>query len=59
MILMKIRRDPDGEKEEDKLDKYCDPQEVLDDWVLSLMGDQRRMLSVILYESFRYRQSMS
>ena len=52
---MKIRRDPDGGKEEDELDKYCDPQEVLDDWLLSLTGDQRRMLSVILYESFRHR----
>ena len=45
----KTIEDRDGEIEEDELEVYCDLQEVLDLWILSLTGDQRRMLSVVLY----------
>ena len=34
-------------------------QEIFDEWILSLRLDQRRMLSVILMESFKNRQNMN
>ena len=49
--------DPDGEAEEEEL--YTDPQEAFDDFMLTLTRDQRKMLSVLLYESFHSRQKMS
>ena len=52
-----MEEDPDGEMEEEE--DYSDPQEVFDDWMLSLTLEQRKMLSVLLYESFRNRQRMS
>lgn len=51
-----FEEDPDGEREEEE---YPDPQEVFDNWVLSLTRDQRKMLSVILYESVCNCQGMS
>ena len=49
--------DPDGEAEEEEL--YTDPQEAFDDYMLTLTRDQRKMLSVLLYESFHSLQMMS
>ena len=46
--------DTDTDTEEDQ-----DPQVVFDDWMLTLTKVQRRMLSVLLYESFHGRQNLS
>ena len=37
-----LEEDPDGEGETEE--EYSDPQELFDDWMLSLTRDQRRML---------------
>ena len=52
-----LEDDPDGDTEEEE--EYNSPQEAFDDFVLTLTRDQRKMLSVLLYESFRGRQKMS
>ena len=49
--------DADGDREDD--DKYSDPQDAYDDFMLTLTREQRKMLSVLLYESFQTRQRMS
>lgn len=49
-----LEENPDGEEEEDTY-----PQVVFDDWMLTLTRDQRKKLSVVLYESFCNRQKMS
>ena len=51
-----LEEDPDGEEEEEL---YTDPQEVFDDFILTLTREQRKMLSVLLYESFQNRKKMS
>ena len=52
-----LEEDPDGDAEEE--DEYTNPQEAFDDFMLTLTWDQRKMLSVVLYESFIGRQKMS
>ena len=52
-----LEGDPDGDNEEDQ--EVTDPQEVFDDWMLTLTRDQRKMLAVLLHESFRKRQNMN
>ena len=52
-----LEEDPDGDAEEE--DEYTNPQEAFDDFMLTLTRDQRKMLSVVLYESFIGRQKMS
>lgn len=49
-------------EEDDKLEEeeeYSNVQKVFNEWILSLSRNQRRMLSVLLYESFRNRQGMN
>ena len=52
-----LEEDPDGDAEEEE--EYTDPQEAFDDFMLTLTRNQRKMLSILLYESFRTRQQMS
>ena len=52
-----LEEDPDGDMEEEH--KCSDAQEVFDEWMLSLTQNHRKMLSVVLFESFCTRQSMS
>jgi hypothetical protein len=55
---MHPRDDPDFDyrSEEEPHDSSSDdefsPQEIFDDWMVSLRRDQRQMLSVILMENF-------
>ena len=51
-----FEEDPDGEEEEEESNIL---QDVFDDWMFSLTQDQRKMLSVLLYENFHNRQGMS
>jgi hypothetical protein len=59
------REDPDFDyrSEEEPHDSSADydfsPQEVFDDWMVSLWRDQRQMLSVILVENFRNRLNLN
>ena len=48
----------DSELELDPEEDVMDPQEVFDDWMLTLAKDQRMMLSVLLYDNFCKRQNM-
>ena len=52
-----FEEDPDGNMEEEH--ECSDAQEVFDEWMLSLKKNQRKMLSVVLFESFCTRQGMS
>ena len=52
-----LEEDPDGDMEEEH--ECSDAQEVFDEWILSLTQDHRKMLSVVLFESFCTRQGMS
>ena len=45
------------ESEDDTFDDEC-AQDIFDEFILSLQLDQRRMLAVLLAESFRTRQGM-
>ena len=57
MLRKYLEEDPDGDMEEEH--ECSDAQEVFDEWILSLTQDHRKMLSVVLLESFRTRQGMS
>lgn len=57
LISQDFEEDPESGAEDD--DEETSPQEVFDDWMLTLTVQQRKMLSVILYESFMNRQQMS
>ena len=60
-------RDPDfayqskeePEHDDDSSHEEFAPQELFDDWMVSLRLDQRKMLSVILMETFKSRMKMS
>ena len=52
-----LEEDPDGDMEEEH--ECSDAQEVFDKWMLSLTQNHRKMLSVVLFESFCTRQGMS
>ena len=52
-----LKEDPDGNMEEEH--ECSDAQEVFDEWMLSLTQNHRKMLSVVLFESFCTRQGMS
>ena len=39
-------------------DEEFDPQDIFDEWMVSLRLDQRQMLAVLLMESFKQRQKM-
>ena len=61
------RRDPDNvyhsdedpeQNEESSYDEFS-PQEIFDDWMVSLRLDQRKMLSVILMETFKNRMKLN
>ena len=52
-----LEEDPDGDMEEKH--ECFDAQEVFDEWMLSLTQNHRKMLSVVLFESFCTRQGMS
>ena len=51
--------DSDEEDPEQSSDDEFDAQETLDDWMLTLRLEQRKMLSVTLMESFKSRQKMN
>ena len=57
-----LQRDPpaelSGDPEQSSDDEF-DAQETLDDWMLTLRLEQRKMLSVTLMESFKSRQKMN
>ena len=50
---MALKKNPRSSKEE------FDSQEVLDDWMVTLRLEQRKMLAVTLMESFKTRQKMN
>ena len=57
-------RDPDyayrsEEGPDDSSEEEFDYQETLDDWMVTLRLEQRRMLAVTLMESFKKRQKMN
>ena len=52
-----LEEDPDGDMEEEH--ECSDAQEVFDEWMLSLTQNHRKMLSVVLFESFCTRQGMN
>ena len=52
-----LEEDPDGDMEEEH--ECSDAQEVFDEWMLSLTQNHRKMLSVVLFESFCTSQGMS
>ena len=52
-----LEEDPDGDMEEEH--ECSDAQEVFDKWMLSMTQNHRKMLSVVLFESFCTRQGMS
>ena len=62
-LAVSPREDVVFESEEEPHDTSSDeefsPQEVFDDWMVSLRHDQRQMLSVILMEHFRNRLNFS
>ena len=47
------RSDEDYEQNEESSDDEFSPQDIFDDWMVSLRLDQRKMLSVILMETFK------
>ena len=47
------RSDEEPEPDEPSSDEEFSPQDYLDDWILSLCLDQRKMLAVILMESYK------
>ena len=51
-------RDPDYAYRSDE-DEEFNSEEALDDWMLTLRLEQRRMLGVNLVESFKRRQKMN
>ena len=52
-----LEEDPDGSMEEEH--ECSDAQELFDEWMLSLTQNHRKMVSVVLFESFCTRQGMS
>ena len=53
------RSEEEPEHDDDSSHEEFAPQELFNDWMLSLRLDQRKMLSVILMETFKSRIKMN